>query len=171
MPYEAKMARMVLEDCRYALTELRNDPQGPAWRVRWFGTLAMLRTVGYVLDKEDAKSCPEMREAIDASWKKLRRKAIFRQFIKLDRDAIVHQYDHRAGQGVIITPGFAEYNRIGQTITTGGPTTYTYKIHGGPFDGQDPRDVVQKVIEWWDQEVTKIETDARRRAVAGSSAP
>ena len=157
MPYEAKMARNVLEDCRHALTELRNDPQGPAWRVRWFGTLAMLRAVGHVLEKVDAKSCPELKEANNDWWKDLKstkpNPAIFWQFIDSDRDAILKEYDHRAGQSVTVTPGR--------------PPIYTYKIHGGPFDGQDPRDVVQKVIEWLEQELTKIEIDVSRRAWSG----
>ena len=172
MPYEAKMARMVLEDCRYALTELRNDPQGPAWRIRWFGAVAMLRAVGHVLEKVDAKSCPELKKANDDWWTDLKstkpNPAIFWQFIDTDRDAILKEYDHRAGQSVTIMSGVTQYDlRTGQemTVTPGGPTTFTYEIHGGPFDGRDPRDVVRQAIEWWDQELTAIEKDAADRRV------
>jgi hypothetical protein len=160
MPYEAKRARIVLHDCRHALTELRKDPQGAEWRFRWCGTLVLLRTVGYVLKDVDAKLCPEIDEARSVWWGKIKstkakqEPPIFWQFIDRDRHAIVHQYVYRTGQGVTVTTG-------------GGPTTYTYKMHGGPFDGQDPRDVVRKAIEWWDQQLTDIERDAERRVGSG----
>jgi hypothetical protein len=161
MPYQAKVARNVLKDCRYALTELRddalakvrNDP-GAAYRVRWFGALAMLRAVGHVLRKVDAKSSPHMASANSAWWDnlKLTRLAIW-EFIDDDRDALLKEYDYRAAQNV--------------TVTVGGPTVYTYEMRGGPFSGQDQRDVYQLAIEWWDQQLAHIETEAAR--IAGIS--
>jgi hypothetical protein len=116
MPYEAKAARNVLDDCRYALTELRNDPQGAAYRVRWFGALAMLRAVGHVLRKVDAKSSPHLEQANSAWWDNLQiaRPAIW-QFIDDDRNALLKEYDYRAAQNV--------------TVRIGGPTIYTYGMH------------------------------------------
>jgi hypothetical protein len=165
------MARMVLDDCGYALAELRNDPRGQAWRIRWFGILALLGTVGYVLETVDAQACPEIREARRDWLNKLKLKKpdppIYWWFISKGRDLIVHHYKLRAGQGVApIRTGTTRYDlRTGQEeiIAPGGPVTYTYEIHGGPFDGQDQRDVVQKAIEWWQQQLTDIEADARRR--------
>jgi hypothetical protein len=155
MLHEAKRARTLLEDCRYALAELRSDPQGRAWRIRWFGTLAMLRAVGHVLNKVDAKSCSNMKKANSDWWKNLNNTkpnpAIFWKFIDSDRDLIVKEYDHRAAQDVTVNLG-------------SGDVTYTYAMRGGPFDGEDPRDVVQKAIDWWEHELTEIETDAARRA-------
>jgi hypothetical protein len=176
MPYEAKMARMVLDDCRYALDELRKDPQGQAWFIRWFGILALLKTVDYVLETVDAQACPEIREARQYWRKKLKKPdpPIYWEFILKDRDRIVHHYKLRAGQGVILRPGTVTYDlRTGQEVscTPGGSTTYTYPIHGGPFAGQDQRCVVEKAIAWWEQQLTEIETDAASRAVVGSSTP
>jgi hypothetical protein len=154
MPYRAKVARNVLDDCRYALTELRNDPQGAAYRVRWFGAIAMLRAVWHVLKKVDAKSHPEIREAFSDWCKKLDdtkpNPPIYWQFIVSDRDALLKEYDYRGAQNV--------------TVTIGGPTIYTYGMRGGPFHGQDQRDVYQQAIGWWEQQLTDIETDAGRWA-------
>ena len=40
---EATIARIVLEDCRSALHELRQNPTGPRWRIQWVAMLALLR--------------------------------------------------------------------------------------------------------------------------------
>jgi hypothetical protein len=104
---------------------------------------------------------------IDASWSNLKKKAIFREFIDSGRDAILKEYDFRVGQGVTVRPGTGTYDlRTGQrgTAAPSGPTTYHYAIHGGPSDGQDPRNVVQAAIQWWEQELAAIEADAERGA-------
>lgn len=154
MLYEAKMARVVLEDCRWALAELRADPPGRAWRIRWFGALAMLRAVGHVLERIDKKSSPEMKEAISDWWNNLKSTkpypAVFWEFIDRERDAILKEYKYRAAQNTTVHLGT-------------GSITYTYDIHDGPFDGQDPRDVVQQAIEWWEQQLAGIEAGAKRR--------
>jgi hypothetical protein len=172
MPYEAKMARMVLDDCRHVLVELRKDPQGPAWRVLWFCALAMLKAVEDVLYKVDAqKMRPYANKAIH-DWRQNLKKtnpAIYRQFIREERRLIVHYYKQRAKQSATVRPGVKKYHlRTGheETVAPGGPTTTTYEIAG-----QDPRDVVQEAIDWWEEQLTKIETDARHRAEAGSSPP
>ena len=41
------------------------------------------------------------------------------------------------------------------------------KMPAGPYGGQDPRDVVQEAIKWWEEQLTEIE--AKARALAGSS--
>src|ERR1700675_3014012 len=50
-PPQAQRARELLQQCRYALDELRNDPRG-SWFVLWAGTLGLLRTVGDALEND-----------------------------------------------------------------------------------------------------------------------
>jgi hypothetical protein len=183
MPYEATMAaRMVLGDCRYALTELRIDPQGAAWRVRWCGTLVLLRAVWHVLGKEAKKSCPEIRKAYEEWNKKLGNKKpdppIYWKFIVDYRNNILKEYELGAEQSVTVRPGVKKYDlRTGQeeTVAPSGPTTTTYKMRskmrGGPFDGQDAHDVVEKAIEWWEQQLAGIEADALARSSGKKSSP
>jgi hypothetical protein len=178
MPYEAKMARMVLEDCRCVLAEMRDDPQGAAWRVRWFCCLAMVKTVEdalYQVDaqREDAQKRRLIKKAID-QWRPKTLKEpdppIYWEFILKERNYIVHYYKQRAKQSVIVRPGVKKYDlRTGQeeTVARSDPTTTDYKMPPGPFEDQAARKVVQEAIEWWDQQLTTIEANAR--ALAGGS--
>jgi hypothetical protein len=46
-------ARLVLDDCRGALADLKEGVQGAEWRRRWIVTVVLLRAVGHVLEKVD----------------------------------------------------------------------------------------------------------------------
>jgi len=143
-------ARAVLDDCRDALADLHDKLQGGEWRRRWAAAVGLLRTVGYVLYKVDAKSSPQLRAAVDAQWAALKKSepepAILWGFIEDERNRIVKEYASRAGQGV--------------TILIGGPEAiYSYRMNEGPFAGRDPRDLVREAIEWWDTCIKEIESE------------
>ena len=46
-------ARQVLDDCELALEFLEQATTDQIWRVHWFAAVALIRTVGDVLDKVD----------------------------------------------------------------------------------------------------------------------
>jgi hypothetical protein len=143
-------ARLVLEDCRGALADLRDGVQGDEWRRRWVAALVLLRAVGHVLRNVDAGSDEKVGAVIQEKWLALNRSKpepqIFWHFIEEERNLILKEYAIRAGQGV--------------TIHLGGPVveaTYSYPIREGAFGGRDQREVIRTAIEWWDSYLKEIE--------------
>ncbi|MBB3174933.1 hypothetical protein FHR90_002780 [Endobacter medicaginis] len=72
----------------------------PEWRIYWVAGLALLRTVGHVLAKVDAKISPEHAEAIAALWKGFQddrsKSAIFWTFIDRERNNLLKTYSFGA---------------------------------------------------------------------------
>ena len=140
-------ARAVLDDCRGALTDLHDELMGGKWRRRWAAAVGLLRTVGHVLDKVDGESSSQLRAAVDAKWAALKKSkpALFYDFIDDERNRIVKKYAPRAGQSI--------------TIPVGSPdeSTTSYRMNTGLFAGKDPRELVRKAIDWWDEYLREIE--------------
>jgi hypothetical protein len=42
-------------------------------------------------------------------------------------------------------------------------TKYHYHMNSGPFEGQDPRELIKEGIAWWEQQIADIERDAAGR--------
>jgi hypothetical protein len=85
------------------LFELQNsdiDDEHPEWRLHWVAGVALLRTVGHVLKKVDAKTSPKHLEAVKAQWSiwngdKLEN-WIFFDFIEQERNNILKEYSFGA---------------------------------------------------------------------------
>jgi hypothetical protein len=111
-------ARLVLLDCEAALEDLRAGPTGLQWRTRWAAVVALLRSVGHVLQKVDAKSSRAMGQAIREAFADLKATApeprIFWTFIEEERNNILKEYRSSAKQNVTVRPG-----------TTGADTPHT----------------------------------------------
>ncbi|MGZ8215161.1 MAG: hypothetical protein ACXWTP_11740 [Methylosarcina sp.] len=148
-------ARLVLEDCEEAATEIDSGVQGSAWRRRWITSVVLLRAVGHVLDKVDSSQSVAHKLAIDAAWKSLQQSrpkpAIFWGFIEDERNSILKEYKLSAGQGVTVRPGGVSVNLVTgeQHASEGLPPIYHYVINDGPFKGRDQRHVLREAIEWW----------------------
>jgi hypothetical protein len=158
-------ARQALLDCEAALQDLRSGATGLLWRTRWVAAVSLLRAVGDVLNKVDGERGPELRAAIDAEHAQLKatepEPQIFWGFIRKERNNVLKAYQFNAGQGVTVRPGAIIFNTTtGEDLSVpSGPTTYEHVMRGGPFAGQDPRDVVQQAIEWWRAYLDRV--DAR----------
>jgi hypothetical protein len=61
-------ARLVLLDCEAALEDLLAGPTGLQWRTRWAGAVALLRSVGHVLQKVDTKSSRAMAQVVGEAF-------------------------------------------------------------------------------------------------------
>jgi hypothetical protein len=92
-----------------------------------------------------------MRQAADVRWNAHQKSdPIFQGFIDNDRDLLLKQYDFcSVAQNVTVKLGDAT------TVTT-------YEMLSPPFHGQQPRDVVQNAIKWWERELTEVEKEAER---------
>jgi hypothetical protein len=158
-------ARIVIEDCRNALGDLYDEPNGMKWRVIWVGTVTLLRTVGHVLHKVDSEISAEMKKVIDEWWGALKlskpKPEIFWGFIEDDRNYILKQYKFRASVGVDINVPFHSIGFNGEVREAGsidkGNVEYNYVITDGPFKGKDQRDLVKEAIEWWENQLGEID--------------
>lgn len=177
----ADRARMVLNDCREVLGQLRNNPPAQQWRILWVAALALLRTVQEVLQNVDRESInihPKRRDEISAFRVSLGQTkpqpAIYWQFIRENANEILHQYKLGAvmvetfAPSVIIS-GPSDVSASATVVTstvlrsTPGPedSARYYWMKDGPFKGHDQRDVIQKAIEWWEAEIAGMEKRAQ----------
>lgn len=159
-------ARAVLQDCEAALGDLRSGATGLLWRTRWVAAVALLRTVGHVLDKVDGRRSPQLRTAVGAAYEELNRTRpeprIFWQFIEEERNNLLKVYEFGVQQNVTLRPATPWFNLgTGEGGSAGGgPTTYEHLVRGGQFAGQDPREVVQQAIDWWKEYLADVDRRA-----------
>ena len=179
--FAATMARIVLEDCKAALHELKAEPSGQAWRIKWVAVLALLRTVREVLFKVDIQDKPELKAEINRFRNSLGdtepEPFIYWKFIRRDANNILHEYKFSAVQSATFHPlgvdkpatvstsavlvasvAFPKEDRIAKS---------TYRMKTGPFAGEDQRDVVQKAIDWWQEQIEDIEIRAAASTIKG----
>ena len=160
-------ARLALQDCRAALEELRADPTGLVWRVRWAAAVSLLRSVGHVLEKVDAARDPAMADAVRAKYAALKvtrpEPAIFWEFIERERNNLLKEYRTAAKQNVTVRPGTIHLNlRTGEQYSTPGlPALYEHVMSDGPFEGEDPRNLVEQAIAWWSSYLDEVDADAK----------
>ena len=163
-----RQARLVLDDCHGALSDLIDGIQGAQWRRRWITCVVLLRVVGHVLDKIDGNASGVLRDEIRASYDRLKQTRpepkIFWEFIELERNNILKEYKVNAGQGIRIIGGKTVYNETGNIVdSTSGSIDYLYHIRSGPFVGRSQHDVICEAIDWWQRYLDEID-----RAVIGA---
>lgn len=165
-------ARIVLEDCRGALADLREGVQGGEWRRRWIAAVTLLRVVGHVLDKVDGRREPRLKAAIYSAHQRVTQSkpdpVIFWDFIDGTRNAILKEYCIRAGQGVTVRPGRLTWDRATGELDSlsSGPTTFSYTINEGAFAGRDQREVIAEAIEWWERYLDRVDSEAEPQSPA-----
>jgi hypothetical protein len=152
-------ARFVLEDLKRAKEMLEVITTNQDWRINWLSAIALARMVGDVLDKVDAKLDPALkkksREAFE-KWKQTDSQdhAIFREFIKPERDSLIHEY-----ASMVIQSDIVPVVILGQEIEVSADLDENiYRpIIQGMYEGVDARDILELAIEWWDKELSKLE--------------
>ena len=171
-------ARVVLNDCRCALSKHTSGLQGEEFRVSWVALVSLLRTVGYVLNEEDSTRSASLEQAIDSAWADLKRTKpkpeIFWEFIDKERQSVLHCY--RVGVSRMAsepaTPGrlnisFDLGSMEGKTgrvarVRFSGPMVITSKIALGHFSGRNELEVAAEAVEWWQQYLDRVDCEAAR---------
>lgn len=174
----AERARAILETCRHGLAGLRRNPVAHDWMIQWAGTLALLRTVGDALKKVDANTDLRLAGAQTDWWNRIKvsKPAIFFEFIRRDRNLLLHEAKSNAGQSAMVhlqsvevraaAAGFAGVYSPpppAEPQLPPLPPKYGYHVNDGPFAGRDPRELVEESIRWWEQQIASIEQDAATR--------
>ena len=126
------------------------------WRRRWTTVVVHLRVVLHALDKVDAAATHALRRALDERWRELvatkPSPELLWSFIEEDRNLILKEYEHRAGQSATVFVG------IGTSRTT-------YHMNAGPFEGRDPRAVAADAIGWLAQLLDDLDSIVARDSV------
>lgn len=161
-------AWLVLDDCKYARSLLETRCVDKQWRYQWFATLALLRSVGYVLQKIDTQASARHKNVIKSEYKRLQSTKpvpeIFWEFIKKERDLVVHDYlfaDWLGGASACTAFSYYDTGKI-ETITFDQPVgnidVYSRSFLHGHFKGRTKLDVVDEAIAWWTTYLRGLDT-------------
>jgi hypothetical protein len=165
-------ARKVLDDCELALEFLEQATSDQIWRVHWFAAVVLVRTVGDVLDKVDGidpRYAAPIKTAYKAWQSDRSASKIFWEFIKCQRDRLVHEYDSDAHPTDKISLLF-EMDLVSKSDGLRHKQHEIFELDeniyrpmlAGPWEGEDARDVLTEAIEWWKVELEKIDFAATK---------
>jgi hypothetical protein len=158
-----KAARWVLGDCKHALAHHSNDLQGEDFRTSWVAVVTLLRAVGHVLVKVDAKSNPRIAKVVKEEWDKLRvtkpEPRILWEFIEQERNNVVKLYQIGVNRGIRIKgpqiggeETFIEADHAKSRGSRGfspGAEFFSY-IRSGSFAGRPECEVAREAIKFWE---------------------
>jgi hypothetical protein len=99
-PRQTLAAWKPFRDCVDILFEFQNsdvDEEHTEWRLLWVAGIALLRTVGHVLARVDAKASDAHRRAIDSAWAAWKadksEHSIFWDFVEEERNNLLKTYE------------------------------------------------------------------------------
>lgn len=151
-------ARLVLRDAMYVRSKLEDETDDREWWLAWVLVVVLLRTVGDVLHKVDGAHDPQLKavsKELYHSWDVGQENAIFRDFIKLERDALVHQYFSNMTEGSVAVAVISAEAESGDSHWL---SENLYRpMSGGIYEGEDGRDVLDSAIAWWERQLAEIE--------------
>ncbi len=175
VPPRAVRARQVLDWCRLGLAELRKDP-AHEWIILWAGVLAFLHTVDDVLRGDTNPSIRKARNrwhdkmiadnAAAGRGDNIRKHsdkwepAIFWQFIRKDRNFLIHQATLTGGIEETRSSHIYAFTHPSPPPPQPPLIRRAYPMEEGPFKGQDQRILVQQAIDWWESQISEIEQDS-----------
>ena len=127
------------------------------WRVKWAGSVAMLRAVGHVLLYEDAPENDALNSSLNKRYKTWESEktvhAIFWKFIKPERDALLKHYRFGAEIEDSIALGFVNDGASSLDFVEGD----LYRPYSGEYrTNDDVRDLFSDAVSWWENELEYI---------------
>ena len=162
-------SREVLDDCRTALADFRASGARPYWRTRWTGLVALLRAAGHVLDKVDGAQSTQWRLAVDNAWDECKKTQpnprILWEFIEAERNNVLKAYDVGACVNITVRPAPAilSFSPTIAPFQKSKPTTYETFLRTGFYNGQDAEAVCEEAIEFWNNYLNRVETEALKQ--------
>lgn len=148
-------ARTVLHDSRFALENLRKFETPQEYRVWWVCGITLCRAVGHVLQKVDSKEYPKIAELIKKSYSSWKDKTndehrIFRDFIEQERCNVIKEYEFGYDDGPL---DLWQCNDMYSIVDF-----YCCAMKSGPYYGVDSIKLLEQALNWWDVQLTNIET-------------
>jgi hypothetical protein len=162
-------SREVFEDCKVARDCFiqaveRGDYQQA--KIMWFSCITLLRAIGHVLHKVDAKFFnSELKIELDRHfqcWKSS--DPIFKDFIEKERNLILKEYDATVEikeceevVDLISSDGFRLFSSDGFQLKA--RTTLKSLVKAkGYCEGESPISILNEAIEWWDENLVLFES-------------
>lgn len=134
----------MIESCPTLLSE---------WKIVWIGTCTTLRTAIDIF-RVDAKSClPEaVRREINIEWNDIKTKRpkhlIFWDFLRRERDAIIHSYEWQAYEVWIKPDGTHLPPALSLVLFHDDDTKPFIMMRDGPYKGQNSLDLLNEAADW-----------------------
>lgn len=166
-----KNARVVLQDCKFAVVKHTNDLVGEDFRISWISVVTLLRAIGHVLEKVDAKQSPAMKQAVYQKWGELQQSKpepyIFWDFIEEERNRLLKNYEHGITRrmtlpslqhGIRLSVDMA--NTRGGTCWAPNAEIESY-ISSGRFEGMSEQKIAWIAYEWWETYLDEIDSLAQ----------
>jgi hypothetical protein len=123
------------------------------WKVIWIGTCALLRS-SIDLFRVDMKSCiaAEIRREIAIEWKSIKdyaeEHAIFWEFLRKERDNVVHEYNWRAYEAWIKPDGTFRAPQQSLLKIDDDGARPALLMRGGHFSGRNSLDLLKEGADW-----------------------
>ncbi|MGK9052131.1 hypothetical protein [Neorhizobium petrolearium] len=115
------------------------DEELPDWKLPWVAGIALLRTIGHVLAKVDAKASPAHSREIERFWQSLKSdresSRVFWDFIENERNNLLKTYTFGARLAHDDDGYYVEFN-----------------------DGSDAFQMFRQAVYWWRYQLSSIET-------------
>jgi len=129
------------------------------WKVIWIGTCAILRTC-IDLFRVDAGSClnAELRQAIAEEWSSIKankaQHQIFWEFLRKERDNIVHEYEWSAYEAWLKEDGSVVRPTLSLLSARPEDTRSVLVMRGGLYSGRDSLDLSREGADWVEERIT-----------------
>ena len=151
-------ARCVLRDCEAAVEMLEDEEDEQRWRILWAGAMALLRAVGHVLGKVDAKD-ERVRPFVEEAWERWNSdrvtNGVFWEFIRDERNAILKEYSFSVVDSADVGLGLVENGGdedVDDAVVSEGPIVLGENLfrplERGFGMGEDARDVYRDALKW-----------------------
>jgi hypothetical protein len=148
-------ARHTWQDAKLAVDLLEQTENDGHIKILWVAVVTLLRTIGDVLNEVDAEGgTPELQTFTKDQYRfTIKNDPLFTDFIKSERDNLVHRYQF----GVEATEsGIFAFG--GGTDDEAQPFMCDFLIiASGRFAGEDGRDMAREALAWWDARLVEVE--------------
>jgi hypothetical protein len=122
------------------------------WKVMWFGTCAVLRTA-IDLFQIDAKSCLDtsIRDEVASEWECIKAQktnhTIFWEFLKRERDNVVHGYQWQAYETWIKPDGTFRPAQLSILALSDDGARPVLLMRSGPFEGRNSLELLSRLLK------------------------
>lgn len=162
-------SRELYVDCcsaRDLLVKAIQEKKTAEAKVAWFASLAMLRAIGHVLEKVDSPGGgTAFKELLKEKYDHWKEVEIFRDFIELERNAIIKEY--RSSLTV------KEQCKVVKLVTVDHRTLKSkdgFSLHStesitefikgsGLGSEKSPLTTLNRALEWWDTQLKELENN------------
>lgn len=145
-------------DGRFAIDQLEQSLNSPhlllsTWKINWIAACSILRTA-IDLFRKDAKTCIDknMRSEIAAEWREISERrdqhGIFWNFLRKERDAIMHDYDWSAYEAWIDENGEQRAPPLSLLAVRPSNAKTVLLMRSGSYKGQDSLELLRDSANW-----------------------